>query len=78
MTVREISFNSEDTGMKAWQVASLAAAINEAIFRGSYDVETYEGALFTLVCLAGELQTEVRALTDNLFEALGNENKSEV
>lgn len=74
MTVKDIAFGSEDVGMKAWQAASLAAAINEAIFSGHYDVSTYEGALLTLVLMTGEVQAEIRTLTDNLFDAL-NEDK---
>ena len=75
MTVKEIAFGSEDTCMKSWATASLALAINEAIFQGGYEAKEYEGAMFLLVRLANEIKDETRDITDSLFDVLKEERK---
>ena len=51
---------AEDLVPGVWELASMALAIQEAIYRGTFSVEAYQGAMSALVAKAEAVRAEVR------------------
>lgn len=76
MTIKEALFKAEDLTIKTWALAGLAQAVNEAIYRGEFAPEAYEGAMFQLVRMAVEVSDETQVAIDGLFAAIKENNGS--
>lgn len=70
MTIKEAVFKAEDLTIKTWTLASMVQAVNEALYRGGFSAEAYEGAMFQLVQAAAAIRDETQEAIDDLFAAL--------
>lgn len=59
----------EDLGPQAWELASMALAIQEAIYRGTFSADAYQGAMSALVAKAEAVRDQTQAAVDELTSA---------
>lgn len=69
MSMKQAVRKVEDLGPQAWELASMALAIQEAIYRGTFSVEAYQGAMSALVAKAEAVRDQTQTAVDDLTSA---------
>lgn len=69
MSMKQAVRQVEDLGPQAWELASMALAIQEAIYRGTFSVEAYQGAMSALVAKAEAVRDQTQQAVDELTSA---------
>ena len=69
MSMKQAVGKAEDLVPGVWELASMALAIQEAIYRGTFSVEAYQGAMSALVAKAEAVRDQTQAAVDELTNA---------
>lgn len=69
MTMKQAVAQAEDLVPGVWELASMALAIQEAIYRGTFSVEACQGAMSALVAKAEAVRDQTQAAVDELTSA---------
>ena len=69
MSMKKAVAKAEDLVPGVWELASMALAIQEAIYRGTFSVEAYQGAMSALVAKAEAVRDQTQAAVDELTSA---------
>ena len=69
MSMKQAVGKVEDLAPQAWELASMALAIQEAIYRGTFSVEAYQGAMSALVAKAEAVRDQTQQTVDELTSA---------
>ena len=69
MTMKKAVAQAEDLVPGVWELASMALAIQEAIYRGTFSVEAYQGAMSALVAKAEAVRDQTQTAVDELTSA---------
>ena len=60
---------AEDLVPGVWELASMALAIQEAIYRGTFSADAYQGAMSALVAKAEAVRDQTQTAVDELTSA---------
>ena len=69
MSMKKAVAKAEDLVPSVWELASMALAIQEAIYRGTFSVEAYQGAMSALVAKAEAVRDQTQQAVDELTSA---------
>lgn len=78
MTIKQITFKMEELQQKSWELNGLTLAIHDAIVGEANHVNNFDGALFALTRMTYELESEMKELSDALFDLIRAEKKGVV
>lgn len=67
--IMEAVSTAEDLVVGTWEVASQALAVQEAIYRGTFSVEAYQGSMSALVAKAEAVRNQTQQAVDELTSA---------
>ena len=68
MTIRDFASKVEDIAISLWGLSSLVVALQDAMFRGTWAPQTYEGAMYALQESIEKVEADARNMADQLYE----------
>lgn len=68
--IKQAVSTAEDLVVGTWEVASLALAVQEGIYHGTFAPEHYEGAMSALVLRAEQVRDQTNAAIEGLYKAI--------
>ena len=69
MSMKKAVAQAEDLVPGAWELASMALAIQEAIYRGTFSADAYQRAMSALVAKAEAVRDQTQTAVDELTSA---------
>lgn len=68
MSTFDVASKIEDIAIRLWGIGSLATALQDAMFHGTFAPGTYEGAMFALQQNIENVECEARCFADQLYQ----------
>ena len=57
----------ENIAIRLWGISSMAVALQDAMFHGTFAPQTYEGAMFALQQSIEDVEADTRDIADQLY-----------